>query len=98
VSLDASPPGRDEDAMTFGDAIGHEDERYELIELDATVAAALVRLPERDRLILRLRFVEDLTQTEIAARVGVSQMQVSRLLRRSLDQLRTLSDVGTGQL
>jgi RNA polymerase sigma-B factor len=98
VSLDASPPGRDDEVMTVGDAIGQEDERYELIELDATVAAALVRLPERDRLILRLRFVEDLTQTEIAARVGVSQMQVSRLLRRSLDQLRTLSDVGTGQL
>jgi RNA polymerase sigma-B factor len=98
VSLDASPPGRDDEVMTFGDAIGHEDDRYELIELDATVSASLVQLPERERLILRLRFVEDLTQTEIAARVGVSQMQVSRLLRRSLDQLRALSDVsGVGQ-
>jgi RNA polymerase sigma-B factor len=42
-------------------------------------------------MILQMRFVEDLTQTEIAARVGVSQMQVSRLLRRSLDQLRALT-------
>jgi RNA polymerase sigma-B factor len=41
--------------------------------------------------ILRMRFAEDLTQTEIAGRIGISQMQVSRLLRRSLDQLRTLT-------
>jgi RNA polymerase sigma-B factor len=96
VSLDASPPGRDEEAMTLGDAIGHEDDRYELIELDATLGVALVQLPECERQILHLRFVEDLTQTEIAARIGVSQMQVSRLLRRSLDQLRALSDVAPG--
>ena len=43
--------------------------------------------------MLHLRFVEDLTQTEIAERIGVSQMQVSRLLRRSLEQLRILSRV-----
>jgi RNA polymerase sigma-B factor len=61
------------------------------VELDATVTAVLERIPKRERLILRMRFVEDLTQTEIAARVGVSQMQVSRLLRRSLDQLRALT-------
>jgi RNA polymerase sigma-B factor len=42
--------------------------------------------------VLQLRFVEDLTQTEIAKRIGVSQMQVSRLLRRSLEQLRELTD------
>ena len=45
-------------------------------------------LPDRERAILHLRFVEDLTQAEIAERVGVSQMHVSRLLRRSLDKLR----------
>ena len=44
-------------------------------------------LPDRDRLILKLRFEDDLTQAEIAERVGVSQMHVSRLLRRSLDRL-----------
>ena len=44
-------------------------------------------LPRREREILRLRFVEDMTQTEIADRVGISQMHVSRLLRRSLDKL-----------
>ncbi len=92
LSLDAPPPSAEDEAMTYGDALGRDDERYELIELDATVTAALAHLPARERLILHLRFVEDLTQTEIAAHVGVSQMQVSRLLRRSLDQLRALAD------
>ena len=91
LSLDAPRPGADGDAMTYGEAVGGEDERYELVELDATVSAVLERIPKRERMILRMRFVEDLTQTEIAARVGVSQMQVSRLLRRSLDQLRALT-------
>ncbi len=91
LSLDAPRPGADDDAMTYGDAIGHEDERYELVELDATVVTALEHIPARERLMLHMRFIEDLTQTEIAARVGISQMQVSRLLRRSLDQLRALT-------
>jgi RNA polymerase sigma-B factor len=92
VSLDAPRPGADDDAgAAYGDSIGGEDERYELVELDATVAAVLGHIPPRERTILKMRFVEDLTQTEIAERVGISQMQVSRLLRRSLDQLRTLT-------
>jgi RNA polymerase sigma-B factor len=93
VSLDAPRGGGEEEsAVSYGDSIGKEDERYELVELDATVASALGHLPERDRLVLHLRFVEDLTQTEIAEQVGISQMQVSRLLRRSLEQLRSLTD------
>ncbi len=91
VSLDAPRPGGGEDAASIGDAIGADDERYELVELDATVASALGHIPARERLILHMRFVDDLTQTEIAEQVGISQMQVSRLLRRSLDQLRTLT-------
>ena len=92
VSLDAPRGGGDDDVVPYGDTIGRDDERYELVELDATVSTALGHLPARDRLVLQLRFVEDLTQTEIAERVGISQMQVSRLLRRSLDQLRALTD------
>ncbi len=92
VSLDAPRGGADDDVVPYGDTIGHDDERYELVELDATVSTALAHLPARDRLVLQLRFVEDLTQTEIAERVGISQMQVSRLLRRSLDQLRALTE------
>jgi RNA polymerase sigma-B factor len=91
LSLDAPRPGAEDDAITYGDGVGKEDERYELVELDATVVAALKNIPARERLMLHMRFIEDLTQTEIAARVGISQMQVSRLLRRSLDQLRALT-------
>ncbi len=91
LSLDAPRPGVDDDVLAYGEAIGREDERYELVELDATVTAVLEHIPPRERLILRMRFLDDLTQTEIAERVGISQMQVSRLLRRSLEQLRTLT-------
>lgn len=92
VSLDAprstSPEG---EALPYRDAIGEIDSRYELIEADATIAAALRHLQPRERYALHLRFVEDLPQSEIAARVGVSQMQVSRLLRRSLERLRIIT-------
>jgi RNA polymerase sigma-B factor len=91
VSLDAPRPGEQDDAITYGDALGEEDGNYELIELDATIATVLDRVSARERRILHMRFIEDLTQTEIAARVGISQMQVSRVLRRSLDQLRVLA-------
>jgi RNA polymerase sigma-B factor len=91
LSLDAPRPGAEDEGITFGDAMGHEDERYELVELDATIVSALKHIPARERTMLHMRFVQDLTQTEIAARVGISQMQVSRLLRRSLDQLRALT-------
>jgi RNA polymerase sigma-B factor len=91
LSLDAPRPGAEDEAMTFGDSMGCEDERYEMIELDTTLVAAIKHIPPRERAMLHMRFVEDLTQTEIATRVGISQMQVSRLLRRSLDQLRALT-------
>jgi RNA polymerase sigma-B factor len=91
LSLDAPRPGGEDDALTYADALGEEDQRFELIELDATLTAVLEHIPQRERLLLRLRFVEDLTQTEIAGRVGISQMQVSRLLRRSLERLRVLT-------
>ena len=91
LSLDAPRPGAEDETMTFGDAMGCEDERYEMVELDATIVAAIKHIPARERSMLHMRFVEDLTQSEIAARVGISQMQVSRLLRRSLDQLRALT-------
>ena len=56
-----------------------------------TLRAALAKMPERDRLILRMRYAEDMTQAQIAQRIGISQMQVSRLLRRSLERLRLLA-------
>jgi RNA polymerase sigma-B factor len=91
LSLDAPRPRADGEVVAYGDTLGEDDERYELVELDATLTAVLGHVPARERAILRMRFIEDLTQTEIAQRVGISQMQVSRLLRRSLEQLRTLT-------
>jgi RNA polymerase sigma-B factor len=93
VSLDAPRPGTGSDGagVAYGDSLGEDDERFELIELDATLTRALAYIPPRERTILRMRFVEDLTQTEIAERIGISQMQVSRLLRRSLEQLRSIA-------
>ncbi|MHB8531286.1 MAG: SigB/SigF/SigG family RNA polymerase sigma factor [Solirubrobacteraceae bacterium] len=96
VSLDAPRNNGEDDVVAYGDSIGKEDERYELVELDVTVSAALGQLPARERAVLKLRFVDDLTQTEIAERVGISQMQVSRLLRRSIEQLRSLTDAPAG--
>jgi RNA polymerase sigma-B factor len=92
ISLDA-PLQSDEDGSTSRlDAIGDDDNRLGLIDEQATIFAAARHLPRREREILFLRFSEDLTQTEIAERVGISQMQVSRLLRKSLQRLRDLTD------
>ncbi len=90
VSLDAPRSTEDQGTVSRLEAIGDEDERLRLVDDQATIFAAAQCLPERERQILFLRFTEDLTQTEIADRVGVSQMQVSRLLRRSLKRLRDI--------
>jgi RNA polymerase sigma-B factor len=60
------------------------------VEAGATIAEAAQHLTDRERQVLALRFVEDMTQTQIADQIGVSQMQVSRILRRSLARLREL--------
>jgi RNA polymerase sigma-B factor len=92
VSLDAPLAGeRDGEQASYADSVGEEDSRYELVELRAGVAAALRGLAPRKRGILRMRFVEELTQTQIAERIGVSQMQVSRMLASCLDELRGLA-------
>jgi RNA polymerase sigma-B factor len=89
-SLEAPRPSEDGTGGSYADTLGEEDERFELIEYDATLCTVLAKLEPRDREILRMRYVEELTQSQIAGRIGISQMQVSRLLRRSLDQLRDL--------
>jgi RNA polymerase sigma-B factor len=60
-----------------------------------TVGAAARQLPPREREVLMLRFVQDLTQTQIATHIGVSQMQVSRILRRALARLSELTATGS---
>ena len=92
VSLDAPRPAAEGDRDALVDAIGSVDERLELVEYREAIAGALDALPERERLILWLRFARDQTQSQIAAQLGVSQMQVSRLLRRTIDRLRAVAD------
>ena len=91
VSLDAPARWRRRRAPAAWTRSADDDGRLGLVDDQATIFAAARHLPERERQILFLRFSEDLTQTEIAERVGVSQMQVSRLLRRSLQRLRELT-------
>ncbi len=95
ISLDAPLGGEEDEDTSRLDSIGGEDERLGLVDQGATIFAAAQHLPTREREILYLRFGEDLTQSEIAERVGVSQMQVSRLLRRSLQRLRELTEERT---
>jgi RNA polymerase sigma-B factor len=94
VSLDAHRGAGEPDSDTFADSIGIEDERFEMIEYGATIAPTLNALPKRDQVVLHLRFVEDMTQSQIAERIGVSQMQVSRLIRRALARLRAVAEAG----
>ena len=86
VSL-SSGPGGDEELDPL-ETIGDEDVEFERSEHRAALEPALERLPDREREILRMRFDEGLTQTQIAERVGISQMHVSRLIRRSLERMR----------
>jgi RNA polymerase sigma-B factor len=90
ASLDEQHSALDDSSdPAYASSLGRQDERFEQVEYEAAIAPGISRLGHRERLILRLRFVEDLTQSEIADRIGVSQMHVSRLLRRSLEKLRT---------
>jgi RNA polymerase sigma-B factor len=91
VSLDAPSSGADDDPASRLETIGGPDERLELVDDAATLFAAARHLPRRERQVLYLRFGEDLPQTEIARRIGISQMHVSRLLRSSLARLRELT-------
>jgi RNA polymerase sigma-B factor len=89
VSLDAPVDDVDGDgAGTIGDSLGKEDTRFELVDASASIARAARHLDERERRVLALRFIEDRTQTEIAEEIGVSQMQVSRILRSTVARLR----------
>jgi RNA polymerase sigma-B factor len=92
VSLDTPRTSEEEDGDTYADTVGVIDERFELVEYQSAIGPTMRALPPRDRLVLKLRFEEDLTQLEIAERIGVSQMHVSRLIRRALKRLRTVAD------
>lgn len=88
LSLDAPPVGEDPDDSSGDEWVGRPDGNYDLVDDRLAMESVLPSLGDREREVLRLRFVDELPQTEIAARIGCSQMHISRLLRRSLDQLR----------
>jgi RNA polymerase sigma-B factor len=91
VSLE-TPRGSDDETGTYAETVGADDAGYEMVEYSAAIAPAMDAMPQRDRLILRLRFERDLTQSEIAEQLGISQMHVSRIIRRALSRLRTVAD------
>jgi RNA polymerase sigma-B factor len=74
-------------------SIGGEEPGYALVEYGVAMRPAMAELSDEERAIVAMRFFEDLTQTEIAERIGVSQMQVSRVLRRAVDHLHRATQV-----
>jgi len=88
LSLDRPAGAEDSDEASPSEWVGAEDERFELVEGRIALDAALPYLEERERVVLRLRFVEDMTQSQIAEKIGHSQMHVSRILRRALARIR----------
>ena len=94
TSLDAPREDAEGDSGSLADAFGQEDERFELVDASVTISASAHELTPRERHVLALRFVQDMTQTQIAEEIGVSQMQVSRILRRALARLREMTESG----
>ncbi|MFB0614709.1 RNA polymerase sigma factor SigF [Streptomyces sp. AGS-58] len=87
-SLDAALGSSEDGETALQDFIGTEDAALELVEDFHALAPLIAELNERDRQIIHMRFVEELTQAQIGERLGVSQMHVSRLLSRTLARLR----------
>ena len=91
ASIDAPVPGED-DTGTLAASLGEEDESMADVEHRVSLSPLIAMLPARQQKILHLRFFEGLTQSEIATQLGISQMHVSRLLARSLAQLREAAE------
>jgi RNA polymerase sigma-B factor len=88
LSLDAGDSGSGDEPMPVAETLGVEDEALEGVEYRESLKPMLEQLPPREKKILMLRFFKNMTQSEIAAEIGISQMHVSRLLARTLAQLR----------
>jgi RNA polymerase sigma-B factor len=88
VSLSERSDDPDEESGDPLEALGDEDEGYQLVEQRELLRQGFKTLAERERAILHMRFFLGLTQSEIADRVGISQMHVSRLIRQSVDEVR----------
>ena len=91
ASLDAPRANDGEAGDRLADRFGVDDGGYELVEDRESIVDGFNSLPERERLVLGLRFEGDLTQAQIANRLGISQMHVSRLIRKALDHVREVA-------
>jgi RNA polymerase sigma-B factor len=96
-SLDSPRSSRGEETESVAEGLGSPDNGFDRAEERATLEPLMGRISERERIVLRLRFGEDLTQAEIGERIGVSQMQVSRLIRQALTRLRAGVDADSAQ-
>jgi RNA polymerase sigma-B factor len=97
TSLSLPRNADEEGGDTLGDVIGISEDGFDRAEERATLDRLLMTVSAREREVLRLRFEEDLTQAEIGEQIGVSQMQVSRIIRQSLNRLRTVADGRSGR-
>ena len=88
ISLESTSGQAGDDAVTLGERLGREDENLERVEAQEVLERVMSHLTPRERKILALRFVDQLPQTEVAKRLGISQMHVSRLQRAAIDHLR----------
>ncbi len=95
ASLDAPHDDGEGESASLVETFGGEDPGLRLADARITVGLVAAQLTQRERQVLALRFVDDMTQTQIAERIGVSQMQVSRILRRAIARLSELTEAAT---
>ena len=94
LSLDAPASGSDiPEPQPLGDQLGRTDGGFDLVDTKLALGVEIARLPHRERTALQLRLEHNLKQSEIARRMGCSQMQVSRLLRQAAAHVRELTDL-----
>jgi RNA polymerase sigma-B factor len=88
LSLESRPSSDPEEGAELGERLGQSDENLELVETHDLLEKAMAHLTAREKQIVALRFIDQLPQTEVAERLGISQMHVSRLQRAALDHMR----------
>lgn len=95
ISLDAPQSSGDDDVSTLADTIGAADDGFDRADERATLHTLMPAMTPRELRVLDMRFTKDMTQTEIAAVIGVGQMQVSRIIRQALERLRLAAQDNT---